>query len=42
MGFNMEDIGAEGDLNSGDCSYALVKNVAGYCPCLKSLLESKV
>jgi hypothetical protein len=27
---NMEDIGALNDLNSGNCSYVLVKNVAFY------------
>ena len=35
---NIEDNGAEGDLNS----FTLVKNVAALCPCLKSLPEAKV
>jgi hypothetical protein len=40
---NMQDIGTEGDLNSGDHSYdVLVKNVAAFCPCPKSLSEAKV
>lgn len=40
----MEDKGAEGDLNSGDDSYILMKmkNVAVLCPCLKILPEAKV
>jgi hypothetical protein len=39
----MEYIGAEGGLNSGDNSYDVsVKNVAPFCPCLKSLPEAKV
>jgi hypothetical protein len=39
----MEDIGAEGNLNSEDYSYdILVKNVAAFCPCLKSLPEAKL
>ena len=37
---NMEDIGAEGDLNSGDHSYeVLVKNVAAFCPCTRVCLR---
>ena len=40
---NMKDIGAEDDLNSADCFYDVsVKNIAAFCPCLKSLPEVKV
>ena len=39
---NMEDTDTEGVFNCGDCSYAvLVKNVAAFCPCLKSLPEAR-
>ena len=31
-GKNMEDNGAEGDLNSEDCSYVYVKNIVALCP----------
>jgi hypothetical protein len=39
---SIDDIGTEGNLNSGDCSYVCVKNVAAFCPCPKSLPEAKV
>ena len=40
---NMEDLGAEHDLNLGEGFYeVLVKNDAGFCTCLKSLPEAKV
>ena len=38
----MGNIGAGGDFNSGESSDVLVKNVAAFCPCLKSLPEAKV
>jgi hypothetical protein len=38
----MDDIGDESDLNSGDCSYVLVKNVPAFRPCLESLTEAKI
>jgi hypothetical protein len=39
----MEDIGAEGNLNSGDRSNdVFLKNVAAFCPFLKSIPEAKI
>lgn len=39
---NMEDIGAKSDLNSRDHSYDILVKNAAYCPCMKSLPETKV
>jgi hypothetical protein len=40
---SIEDIGTEGVMNSEDCSCdVLLKNVAAFCICLKSLLEYTV
>jgi hypothetical protein len=34
--------GAEGDLNSADCSYVLVKNNSAFCLCLKNMPGAKI
>ena len=39
---NMEDIGTEGELNSGNCCHDFLVNIAALCPYLKSQPKAKM
>ena len=38
----MEDIGTEGELNSGNCCHDFLVNIAALCPYLKSQPKAKM